>query len=181
MDEIKHLFRQWTDDLAPGVQNPGQIVRDRILYNSCEKKPRREARNFHENMMPLEPAQKEKAPEEKIAEKPQASKPADDRFAVPAFDPRAMDVDPTGKFTELPSPAAGDGDDGHGPGKEKSLMAIEGKPFEKGDKQRDEKNLADREHVDEDKMEIDETDEKGSEEDKDAGLLGDLTEMVMEL
>ena len=34
-------FAPWLEDAAPGIPEPSQIARDRILYRSAEERPRR--------------------------------------------------------------------------------------------------------------------------------------------
>lgn len=109
MEALQRLYSSFTKDLAPGIQNPGKVVRDRILYRSAKESPPRSGKMKSKpggNMdidspgspMPLEKPQASKG------EAPPKQTPAvTDRFSAPDFDKEEMASDPGGRFTKLKS------------------------------------------------------------------------------
>lgn len=85
LEPLKRLFGKWTEDLAPALSNPSQVVKERIIYRSAEEKSLLPLKGFKEDSMdvdlndftmPLgEPQTNKKSPETETPAKKKENEP----------------------------------------------------------------------------------------------------------
>lgn len=92
MDALQRLFGAMLKDLAPGIRDPGKVIRDRLIYRSAEQQAAAKQKPVKAGSMAIDDLQHSVMPVEETGPKAEA-RDRQDLFRLPGFSKQEMAVD----------------------------------------------------------------------------------------